>query len=160
MEAHDFDRDGRDDLLVLVADAREGLHLFVNEGGGGFAHQTLFETGPSYGHTRFQLQDFNGDGLTDAEEEALGSDPENVDSDGDGFEDGVEADWYTDPGDPQDHPYEGGWPIDACRHDLTPTGMSVGDTINDVKLVDQYGEEVRLHDFCDHVVLIEHAGFG
>jgi peroxiredoxin len=38
--------------------------------------------------------------------------------------------------------------------------MAVGDTINDVKLVDQYGEEVRLHDFCDHVVLIEHAGFG
>ena len=104
--------------------------------------------------------DSDGDGLTDSEEEALGSDPDQVDSDGDGFDDGVEADWYTDPGDPQDHPYEGGWPIDSCRNELTPTGMAVGDTINDVKLVDQYGEEVRLHDFCDHVVLIEHAGFG
>ena len=104
--------------------------------------------------------DSDGDGLTDSEEEILGSDPDKVDSDGDGFDDGVEADWYTDPGDPQDHPYEGGWPIDACRHDLAPTGMSVGDVINDVKLVDQYGEEIRLHDFCDHVVLIEHAGFG
>ena len=104
--------------------------------------------------------DSDGDGLTDAEEEELGSDPDLVDSDGDGFEDGVEADWYTDPADPHDHPYEGGWPIDACRNDLSPTGMSVGDTINDVKLLDQYGEEVRLHDFCDHVVLIEHAGFG
>ena len=38
--------------------------------------------------------------------------------------------------------------------------MAEGDVINDVKLVDQYGEEVRIHDFCDHVLLIEHAGFG
>ena len=77
VEAHDLDRDGRDDLLVLVADAREGLHLFVNEGGRGFAHQPLFETGPSYGHTRFQLQDFNGDGLTDV----LVANGDNIDSD-------------------------------------------------------------------------------
>ncbi len=104
--------------------------------------------------------DTDGDGLTDSEEDELGSDPEVVDTDGDGFDDGVEADWYTDPNDPQDHPYEGGWPIDSCRNDLVASGMGVGDVINDVKLVDQYGEEIRVHDFCDHVLLIEHAGFG
>lgn len=104
--------------------------------------------------------DTDGDGLTDSEEEELGSDPDEVDTDGDGFEDGVEADWYTDPTNPQDHPYEGGWPIDACRNDLVPSGMAEGDVINDVKLLDQYGEEIRIHDFCDHVLLIEHAGFG
>jgi hypothetical protein len=27
-------------------------------------------------------------------------------------------------------------------------------------LLDQFGEELKLHDFCNHVVLIEHAGFG
>ena len=104
--------------------------------------------------------DSDNDGLTDREEAELGSDPANADSDSDGFADGEEADWYTDPTDPNDHPYEGGWPIDSCRNDLAPSGMAVGDVINDVKLVDQYGEEVRIHDFCDHVLLIEHAGFG
>jgi len=103
--------------------------------------------------------DTDGDGLTDAEEEALGSDPAKVDTDGDGWDDGVEEGYYTDPADRNDHPYTGGWPIDACRNDLQPTGMAEGDVINDVALLDQYGEEIRLHDFCDHTVLIEHAGF-
>jgi len=104
--------------------------------------------------------DTDGDGLTDAEEDALGSDPSNADTDGDGYSDGVEEAYYTDPVDPNDHPYTGGWPIDSCRHDLTPTGMNEGDVIHDVTLLDQYGEEIRLHDFCDHTILIEHAGFG
>ena len=103
--------------------------------------------------------DSDGDGLTDAEEEALGSDPAKIDTDGDGWDDGVEDGYYTDPTDPNDHPYTGGWPIDSCRNDLQPTGMAEGDVINDVSLLDQYGEEIRLHDFCDHTVLIEHAGF-
>ena len=103
--------------------------------------------------------DSDGDGLSDREEEALGSDPAVADSDGDGWEDGVESNYYTDPTNPNDHPYTGGWPIDACRDDLEPTGMAVGDVINDVALLDQYGEEIRLHDFCNHTVLIEHAGF-
>ena len=37
--------------------------------------------------------------------------------------------------------------------------MNEGDVINDVTLLDQYGEELRLHDLCNHVVMIEHAGF-
>jgi len=103
--------------------------------------------------------DSDGDGLSDAEEAELGSDPALTDSDGDGWEDGVEHSYYTDPTDSNDHPYTGGWPIDSCRNDLVPTGMSEGDVINDVGLLDQYGEEIRLHDFCNHTVLIEHAGF-
>ena len=103
--------------------------------------------------------DSDGDGLSDSDERELGSDPAVADSDGDGWEDGVESNYYTDPTNPNDHPYIGGWPIDACRNDLQPTGMAVGDVINDVTLLDQYGDEIRLHDFCDHTVLIEHAGF-
>ena len=103
--------------------------------------------------------DSDGDGLSDAEERELGSDPAMTDSDGDGWDDGVEHGYYTDPADANDHPYTGGWPIDSCRNDLVATGMSEGDVINDVKLLDQYGEEIRLHDFCNHTVLIEHAGF-
>ena len=103
--------------------------------------------------------DSDGDGLTDAEEAELGSDPAQTDSDGDGWDDGVEHSYYTDPADGTDHPYAGGWPIDACRNDLVSTGMAEGDVINDVTLLDQYGEELRIHDLCDHTVLIEHAGF-
>ena len=103
--------------------------------------------------------DSDGDGLSDAEERELGSDPALMDSDGDGWDDGVEHGYYTDPADANDHPYTGGWPIDSCRNDLVATGMNEGDVINDVKLLDQFGEEIRLHDFCNHTVLIEHAGF-
>ena len=103
--------------------------------------------------------DSDGDGLTDSEEEALGSDPLSTDTDEDGWADGVESNSHTDPTDPSDHPYEGGWPIDSCRHDLVSTGMSVGNVIDDVTLLDQYGEALRLHDLCNHVVMIEHAGF-
>jgi hypothetical protein len=103
--------------------------------------------------------DSDGDGISDAEEKEIGSDPALEDSDGDGYADGIEVESYTDPTDRNDHPYIGGWPIDACRNDLEGTGMAEGDVIPDITLLDQYGEEVRIHDFCDHAVLIEHAGF-
>ena len=41
--------------------------------------------------------DGDGDGLTDDEEEDLGTDPENSDTDGDGLDDGTEVDLGTDP---------------------------------------------------------------
>lgn len=45
-------------------------------------------------------RDSDGDGLTDAEEEALGTDPNNADSDGDGIPDGDENQNGTDPNNP------------------------------------------------------------
>ena len=44
--------------------------------------------------------DSDGDGLTDAEEMDLGTDPNDPDSDGDGLNDGYEIDIGTDPNDP------------------------------------------------------------
>lgn len=41
--------------------------------------------------------DTDGDGLTDAEETALGTDPDLADTDGDGYDDGEEASWGSDP---------------------------------------------------------------
>ena len=83
------------------------------------------------------------------------------DSDGDGYSDGVEDNSFTDPGDPNDHPYYGGWPIDSCRFDIEPTGSwGEGEIVNNITLMDQYGENLKIHDFCNHVVLFEHAGFG
>ena len=105
--------------------------------------------------------DSDGDGLSDEEEIAMGLDPNSDDTDGDGYTDGTEDNSYTDPLDANDHPYAGGWPIDACRHDLEPTGtFNEGDIVKNYTILDQFDEQVRIHDFCDHVVLIEHAGFG
>ena len=74
---HDFNGDGLLDIMVLVSDAREGLHVLLNRGGGEFDLHTVFETHSAYGHTFLELQDFNGDGLMDA----LVVNGDNVDSD-------------------------------------------------------------------------------
>jgi len=99
--------------------------------------------------------DADGDGLTIAEEKALGTDPTRADTDEDGWTDGEEVDGHTDPLDATDHPYTGGWQMGACRHDIVPTGNAVGDIAEDFALMDQHGETVHLHDFCDRVVLIQ-----
>lgn len=98
--------------------------------------------------------DPDGDGLTNQEEEDLGLDNRNPDTDGDGFTDGDEVKANTSPSDAEDYPYAGGWDIGACRDDVQPTGRNVGDIAADFALVDQFGEEVTLHSFCDRVVLV------
>jgi hypothetical protein len=51
-------------------------------------------------------QDDDGDGLTRAQEDKLGTGDHNCDSDGDGFEDGIEYYcMHTDPADPDSGPY-------------------------------------------------------
>ena len=77
---------------------------------------------------------------------------------------GAPTDPFGNPGEetediPEESPYTGGWPYDSCRDNLESTGMAEGDVILDVTLLDQYGEDIRLHDFCNHTILIEHAGF-
>ena len=101
--------------------------------------------------------DGDQDGLLSDEEEALGTDPSNPDSDDDGFADGDEVANFTDPLNPAEHPYTGGWPMDACRADMDSagTGTAVGDVAPTFALTDQYGEEVRLHDFCGQAVIVE-----
>jgi peroxiredoxin len=98
--------------------------------------------------------DSDGDGVSDKDEEALGLDPESPDSDGDGFNDGDEIINYTDPANADDHPYTGGWTINACRNDVEGTGDTVGAIADQFELSDQFGETVRLHDFCEQTVLL------
>jgi hypothetical protein len=76
-EVADFNDDGLLDIMVLISDAREGLHILENQGNGGFEAHMLFETHPAYGHTFFELQDFDGDGRIDV----LVVNGDNVDSD-------------------------------------------------------------------------------
>jgi hypothetical protein len=76
-EPYDFNGDGLLDIMVLLADAREGLHILENQGGNQFEMRTIFQTHPAYGHTYFELHDFNSDGAMDV----LVVNGDNVDSD-------------------------------------------------------------------------------
>jgi hypothetical protein len=63
---HDFNRDGRPDLAVLFAQEQETLYLLLNDGRGQFStNHLVFAKPPIYGHTGFELVDFNQDGLMD-----------------------------------------------------------------------------------------------
>jgi hypothetical protein len=62
---HDFNRDGRPDIIVLMAQSREGIYLFLNEGGGKFKIAPLIEQHPAWGFSSLQLVDFNQDGAPD-----------------------------------------------------------------------------------------------
>ena len=55
--------------------------------------------------------------------------------------------------------YIGGYITNRCATTPTSTGTNVGDISPDWELVDQYGESVRLSDFCGSLVLLESAGF-
>ena len=77
VEVADFTADGLPDIAVLIAESREAFYILVNVGGNRFERRKIFETQPAYGHTYFELQDFDGDGLDDL----LVVNGDNVDSD-------------------------------------------------------------------------------
>ena len=103
--------------------------------------------------------DQDGDGIMSNEEALIGTDPMNPDSDNDGFMDGEELDLGTDPTDDGDRPYLGGWPMDACADEIVGEGYDKGQIAPDFELIDQFGDAVRLYDFCDHTVLLASAAF-
>jgi hypothetical protein len=61
----DFNRDGRPDIMVMMAQAREGVYLFFNEGQGRFRMEPVLEQPPTWGYAGFDLADMNGDGQPD-----------------------------------------------------------------------------------------------
>jgi hypothetical protein len=75
-QTHDFNGDGFLDIAALLSDAREGFYI-LHGGANEFRAWPIFETHPAYGHTYFELQDFNDDGLMDI----LAVNGDNVDSD-------------------------------------------------------------------------------
>ncbi len=103
--------------------------------------------------------DGDGDGLLDSVEAEIGTDPGKTDSDGDEYADGEEVDGNTDPTNPDDKPYALGWQIDDCRNDLEGTGTEPGNVADNYTWGDQLGETVKLHDFCNQVVMVVGAGF-
>src|SRR5699024_1228205 len=61
----DFNHDGWPDVMVLFAQAKEGIWLFTNDKKGGFKQRNLLRFPPVYGSDGFQLADFNHDGKPD-----------------------------------------------------------------------------------------------
>jgi len=61
----DFNKDGLPDIMVLMAQAEEGIYLFLNKGNGSFETKELLRFPPIFGSSYFELDDFNGDGYKD-----------------------------------------------------------------------------------------------
>jgi hypothetical protein len=62
---HDFNDDGKPDLMALMAQAREELILFINQDQNKFSRKTIYQFPPVYGVSYFELADFNRDGHPD-----------------------------------------------------------------------------------------------
>lgn len=64
-EVRDLNGDGKKDIAVLVAAALESFIVFLGDGHGGFEKKVIYQKPPSWGHSGFELVDFNADGLLD-----------------------------------------------------------------------------------------------
>lgn len=59
-------------------------------------------------------------------------------------------------------PYMGGWDIGCCQDEVVPTawypgGVAAGSVIPDWTFIDQYGDSVRVRDFCHEAIYFEYA---
>ena len=61
----DFNRDGLNDILVLMTQGDERLVLYINKGDLRFEEKTLLRFPPVYGSSYFEIADFNKDGYED-----------------------------------------------------------------------------------------------
>ncbi|WP_419212921.1 FG-GAP repeat domain-containing protein [Maribacter sp. X9] len=64
-EVFDVNKDGRPDIIALMAQAREQITLFTNLGENGFEEKKLLEFPAVNGTNYFELADFNSDGFFD-----------------------------------------------------------------------------------------------
>ena len=65
VEIKDFDKDNKPDIIVLMAQAYEGISIFYNVGNGKFKERRVVDLPPVYGVSYFELADFNNDGHDD-----------------------------------------------------------------------------------------------
>ena len=54
--------------------------------------------------------------------------------------------------------YSGGYNVNLCSPEVH-TGYAVGQVAGDFELIDQYGENLRLSDFCGNTVLLVASAF-
>ena len=99
--------------------------------------------------------DTDEDGLNDyAEVYVWGTDPTSADTDGDGGADGREVELGLNPTDAASHPYTLGWPmVSAVEKDLLTDGASpvvaeVGQRLLRAHVYDKAGETVDIYDYA------------
>lgn len=61
----DLNDDGLPDIVILMAQAWEGVDIYYNLGDGQFSKERVLEFSPVYGANYMELVDFNGDGFQD-----------------------------------------------------------------------------------------------
>lgn len=61
----DFNRDGKPDIAALVAQGRQELLVFINNGDETFTRHLIEENTPSFGGNNVRAADFDGDGNVD-----------------------------------------------------------------------------------------------
>ena len=64
-EVHDFNKDGRPDIMAMMAQGDEGIFIYFNQGDSKFKEERILQLPPSYGSNYFELADFNKDGYMD-----------------------------------------------------------------------------------------------
>jgi hypothetical protein len=105
--------------------------------------------------------DADDDGLTNGEEEELGTDPANADSDGDGFSDGDEVAGATDPTNGFSWPFDTGvWPDfsdEAEAAGVDGSSYAMDEVFPNFATTDQFGNDIELYQFYGYVVLIDFA---
>ncbi len=65
VEIRDLNHDQKPDLVVLMAQAREGVSIYYNLGKGQFKEKSALQFQPAFGASYFEMVDFNGDGYLD-----------------------------------------------------------------------------------------------
>jgi hypothetical protein len=65
VKVHDFDKDGRPDIVVAMAQAQEGVSVFFNRGEERFEERIVAQKHPAWGFSHMELVDFNKDGEMD-----------------------------------------------------------------------------------------------
>jgi len=107
-----------------------------------------------------------------------GSSDDDADDDGDGFTNGEESAAGTNPAYEYSHPYTGGYNVGFCDSPPVTTGatdtasivyegttyewptLALGDVPPNLTYMDQHGEMVDLYSFCDkHVMILISAGW-
>lgn len=61
----DFNRDGQPDIVVAMAQAQEGISVFLNRGRGKFEEKIVVQRHPAWGSSHLEVVDFNQDGKPD-----------------------------------------------------------------------------------------------
>jgi hypothetical protein len=65
VEIRDLNNDKKPDIVVLMAQAQEGVSVFYNLGNGKFREKSVLKFHPAFGASYFELVDFNQDGYLD-----------------------------------------------------------------------------------------------